>query len=151
MRYSLILMLFFAGCVNFSKQSVLLDVVDSKLMQSSRMAHFKQDDRVIFNIIATHLNEILPKLYANNEYFLLESKSDLRGAAYELNGQKALFIREIKSFNQIIYPKNKYSRLFVVAFPKLSALDVRKILLKMRIKGADLLFDFSFKNLPDIG
>lgn len=53
-----------------------------------------------------------------------------------------------KDYDSLFKPTNKWSKCFLVAFPKLSEVDRESIKLKIFVDGKPLLFDFSFKTLP---
>ncbi|WP_104748871.1 hypothetical protein [Helicobacter cetorum] len=156
----LVFLFFCLGCVsNFNEDTYTLDLVLEKKIQASRKGEITKDNVPIITAIATHLNDVDNGTYYYHEYFLVEiftQNSDYIDndyISYELFGRKPtgsdpLWVREITKdeFDGILETTNKWSRAFLLAFPKLDYLAVKEAKLELNAYSLGAItFNFAYQ------
>ncbi|WP_104761444.1 hypothetical protein [Helicobacter cetorum] len=153
-------LLFFCGCVsNFSEDTYTLDFVQEKKIQASRKGEITQNNVPIITAIATHLNDVDNGTYHYHEYFLVEIFTQNQEwlnndyISYKLFGRKPIGIeplweREVdkEEFDGILETTNKWSRAFLLAFPKLDYLAVKEAKLELDAYNlGTIIFNFAYQ------
>lgn len=125
---------------------------DQKVL-SSRKAQIKVGKKISVIGIATYLNNVLPDIYINGEYFFLElfSESNINIAFMDfsiINDSRVKWIRKvnIEDFDDIINVYNKWSTGYLIAFDEVQDRDKKDMQLHIDIANIGSMdFDFTYK------
>jgi hypothetical protein len=95
--------------------------------QSFKRVKLTQDSRVFGTFSSIYLNEVYPKRYNKNEYFLVYVyfKDFQQEYNVKLNSQDSLKIKELKPdnrFSNLTREKSKWSKYYLVSFEKTGGL-----------------------------
>ena len=148
----LIFCLLLSGCSYFNdsyKPSVLSD----EKVLSSRKADIQVGRKIIVIGIVTYLNNVLPSIYKDGEYFFLELFSEVHiPLAFMdfsiINDSRIKWVREvsIEDFDEVINVYNKWSRGYLISFDQIKYHDKKNIKLHIDIANIGSMdFDFTYK------
>lgn len=151
----IILCFLFSGCSYFSDIYKPTIISDQKVL-SSRKSQIQIGKESIIGI-ATYLNNVMPDIYNNGEYFFLELFSEIDIPIMFMdfsivNNASFKWIREVNSndFDEVITTDNKWSKAYLIAFNKVREQDKKNMKLYIDIANiGSMYFDFTYKVLEN--
>lgn len=148
--------LLLSSCSYFNDSYKPAVLSDQKVL-SSRKAQIQVGRKIGVIGIATYLNNVLPDIYKNGEYFFLELFSEMYIPLVFMDfniidNSKIKWVREvsIEDFDEVINVYNKWSRGYLISFDEVREQNKKNMKLHIDIANIGSMdFDFTYKVLEN--